>query len=77
MSDQRPLTPADPAEFEQALAHALQFDGRRQFKLAGESMAKITAAHLAQSLARSGFVVMRRPPAASHSSRDGLKTPDE
>ena len=61
MPDDRPLTPADPAELEYALAHALQFDGRRQFKLSGESMAKITAAHLARSLAQSGFVVMRKP----------------
>jgi hypothetical protein len=47
MPTDRPLTPADPADLEQALAHALQFDRRRQFKLAGESMAKIAAAHLA------------------------------
>jgi hypothetical protein len=76
MPDDRPLTPADPAEFEQALAHALQFDGRRQFKLAGESMAKITAAHLAACLARSGFVVMKKPALEAHSS-DGLKHPSD
>jgi hypothetical protein len=29
-------------------SHALQFDGRRHFKLSGEMMAKITAAHLAE-----------------------------
>ncbi len=75
MPDERPLTPADPADFEQALAHALQFDGRKAFKLAGESMAKITAAHLAVCLARAGFVVMRKPAMAAHSSSEGLKRP--
>jgi hypothetical protein len=61
-----PLRPATPDELEQSLAHALQFDGRRQFKTSGEMMAKITAAHLVRCLAQSGFVVMKRPPAAPH-----------
>jgi hypothetical protein len=74
MPTDRPLTPADPAEFEQALAHALQFDGRKAFKVSGESMARITAAHLAECLARAGFVVMRKPALAAHSS-EGLKQP--
>ncbi len=72
MPDDRPLTPADPAELEQALAHALQFDGRKAFKMSGESMAKITAAHLTECLARSGFVVMRKPPMRDHGSDEGL-----
>jgi hypothetical protein len=61
------LRPATPDELEQALAHALRFDGRKSFKLSGESMARITAAHLAECLRVSGFVVMKKPPSPMHS----------
>jgi hypothetical protein len=60
------LRPATPDELQQALAHALQFDGRKQFKTSGEMMAKITAAHLAECLRQSGFVVMKKPPEPMH-----------
>jgi hypothetical protein len=60
--EDRALRPATAAELEQAIAHALQFDGRKQFRLSGEMMAKITAAHLAECLRRGGFVVMKTPP---------------
>ncbi len=60
------LRPATPAEIEQALAHALQFDGRKHFKLSGEMMAKITAAHLVERLRQSGFVVMKAPALSAH-----------
>ena len=56
------LRPATPAELELAIAHALQFDGKKQFRLSGEMMAKITAAHLAECLRRGGFVIMKLPP---------------
>jgi hypothetical protein len=62
------LRPADAAELEQALAHALQFDGRKRFKVSGEMMAKITAAHLVEQLGRAGFVVVKKPPAPAHSA---------
>jgi len=55
-----------PADLEQALAHALQFDGRKAFRVSGEMMAKITAAHLVEQLKLAGFVVMRKPPAPRH-----------
>jgi hypothetical protein len=55
------LRPAAAAELEQAIAHALQFDGRKAFRVSGEMMARITAAHLVEQLARGGFVVMKRP----------------
>ena len=58
------LLPVTPEELEQAVSHALRFDGRKQFKLAGEIMGKITAAHLVQCLAQGGFVVMKAPPPA-------------
>jgi hypothetical protein len=61
-----PLRPASAEEIEQALAHALRFDGRKAFKLSSESMAKITAAHLAECLRQSGFVVMKKPPEPPH-----------
>jgi hypothetical protein len=60
------LRPADAAELEQALAHALQFDGRKAFRASGEMMAKITAAHLVEQLGRAGFVVMKKPAAPAH-----------
>jgi len=57
-----PLRPADPDDLRDALAFALRFDGRRQFKTSGEMMAKITAEHLIRYLEGAGFVVMKRPP---------------
>lgn len=62
----RPLRPATADEVEQTLAHVLRFDGQKAFKVSGEMMAKITAAHLAECLRRSGFVVMKAPPAPAH-----------
>jgi hypothetical protein len=67
-TDARGLRPAEPAELEQALAHALQYDGRKVFRTSGEMMAKITAAHLVAQLRRAGFVVMKKPPAVPHSA---------
>jgi hypothetical protein len=72
MPDDRPLTQAAPEDLEQALAHALRFDGRKPFKGSGEMMARITAAHLVACLRQSGFVVMRKPPLPAHGS-DGLR----
>ena len=63
---QSELVAATADELEQALAHALQYDGRRAYRLSGEMMAKIAAAHLATYLARAGFVVMKVPPPAAH-----------
>ncbi len=58
------LLPVTPDELEQAVSHALRFDGRKHFKLAGEIMGKITAAHLVRCLEQGGFVILKRPPAA-------------
>ena len=55
------LTPASDEDVKQALAFALTFDGRRRFRHADELTAGIAAEHLVRHLARSGFVVMRRP----------------
>jgi hypothetical protein len=68
MEDTPPLRPAAIDEIEQALAHALQFDGRKSFKPSGEMMAKITASHLVECLRRSGFVIMKAPAAPNHTA---------
>ena len=66
--DARGLRPAEPAELEQTLAHALQFDGRKAFRRADNMMAAIAAAHVAQCLERVGFVVMKKPTPAMHAA---------
>jgi len=85
MTDHHPqpsnLRPAETTELEQALAHALVFDGRKQFGVSGEMMARITAAHLVEQLGRAGFVVMKkqrglRSITAPHYSSDGKLTGD-
>ena len=62
------LLPVTSDELEQAVSHALRFDGRKQFKLAGEIMGKITAAHLVRCLTQGGFIVRKRPPPAPPAS---------
>ena len=59
------LLPVTPEELEQAVSHALRFDGRKQFKLAGEIMGQITAAHLVQWLTQGCFVLMKELSQAS------------
>ena len=73
MPDDRPLSPADPEDFLFSLSHALQYDGKRHFKQADGFMARIVAEHLAKCLQRSGYVIMKRPPVAPHSSSEGLR----
>jgi len=65
-SDEPKLTPATPDDLAQALAHGLRFNERKKFHQGDELMARITAEHLIKHLELSGFVVMRRPPAAGH-----------
>jgi hypothetical protein len=57
------LTPATPEDLADALAFALRFDGRKRKHDAGEFMAQIVARRLVEHPERSGFVVMRKPPA--------------
>ena len=61
-SPEKRLFPAPAADVEAALAHALRYDGKKAFRLSGESMGKIIAAHLVRCLERAGFVVMKGPP---------------
>lgn len=65
LPDDRPLTPADPADFEQAVAHARHFDGRKRTRRGDAFMAELMAQHLAECLAQSEFVAMKRPRARS------------
>jgi hypothetical protein len=61
-------------EVSDALAHALRFNGRKRSHDSDELQARITAGHLLRSLEMSGFVLMKKPPAASYSGETmGLK----
>jgi hypothetical protein len=64
MPDEPHLRPATPDEIAQTLSFALCFDGRKRVHDADTAMARITAARLVRHLERSGFVLMKRPPAA-------------
>jgi hypothetical protein len=66
MPDELKLTPATPDDLAQALAHGLRFNGRKKFHQGDALMAQITAEHLIKHLEMSGFVVLRKPPAAGH-----------
>jgi hypothetical protein len=57
------LTPATSEDLANALAFALLYRGRKRFHGAGEIMAEIVAERLVEHLERSGFVVMKKPPA--------------
>ena len=65
-SPQNNLRLATHDEVSDALAHALRFNGRKRSRDADEMQARITAGHLLRCLEMSGFVLMRRPPIASH-----------
>ena len=60
-----PLRPATPDEIAITLSFALRYEGRRRVRHADDMMARITAERLVQHLEASGFVVMKRPPAAA------------
>jgi hypothetical protein len=68
MSEPPPLRPATPDEIATTLAFALQFEGRKRVHQADDAMARIAAERLVRHLERSGFVVMKGPPASGHSS---------
>jgi hypothetical protein len=57
------LTPADPADLADSIAFALRFSGRKRAHDADVFMAEIAAKRLVEQIERSGFVVMKRPPA--------------
>ena len=67
-----PLTPAIRADIRRTLSYALRFGttGKRQHQYDGV-MADAAAQHLIEALERSGFVVMRGPPAPDHAATLG------
>ena len=70
--DKLNLRPASAQEIEESLSFALRFSGRKRVHHADDAMARITAERLVQHLERSGFVLMKRPPATPPStSRHG------
>jgi hypothetical protein len=66
MPDQ-PLRPATTQELTESLAFALRYDGRKRVYTGHDFMAWITAERLVEHLTRSGFVLMKQPPAAAPS----------
>ncbi len=57
------LMPATADDVANALAFALRYQGRKRVHNADEIMAEIVAKRFVKHLERSGFVVMKRPPA--------------
>lgn len=68
MPNERPLTPATEEEVMHSLAFALRFDGRKPVRYAEDAMASLMARHLMNYLERSGYVIMKGPPAGPHSN---------
>ena len=68
MPDTPRLRPAKPEEIADALAFALRYEGRKRVHHADDVMARIAAARLVRHLNRSGFVLMKAPPAAAPST---------
>jgi hypothetical protein len=61
------LTPATLEDLVTSLAFALRFAGRKRIHDADVFMSEQVARRLAAHLRVSGFVVMKKPPAAGHS----------
>lgn len=66
--DKHSLRPATAAEVEESLAFVLRYAGKKRVHTADEFMARITAERLVQHLKQSGFVLLKRPPAAAPSA---------
>jgi hypothetical protein len=59
---------ASPEDVAQAIAFALQYDGRKRNHQADNLMARIVAERLVRHLQQSGFVLMKRPAAEAPSA---------
>ncbi len=62
------LPPADPADIAGSLAFALRYEGRTRNHSADDIMADIVAKRLVDHLQRSGFVILKKPPAIGGAS---------
>jgi hypothetical protein len=69
------LTPADSRDLAESISFALRFSGRKRFHQGDEFMADITADHTVRHLDRSGFVIMKKPPAAGAVGMFSARTP--
>lgn len=61
MAQDSNVSPATREELISTLSFALRFTGRKRTHHADDFMAHIAAEHLADHLARSGFIVSKRP----------------
>jgi hypothetical protein len=68
MTEDSPLRPATPQEIVETLSFALRYDGRKRSHSADQYMAQITAERLVEQLRQAGFVILKKPPVAMHSS---------
>lgn len=68
------LRPATPDEIAGTLSFALRYEGRKRIYHADDAMTRITAERLVLHLARSGFVLMNKPPVAAPTT-SGLPSP--
>ena len=62
MAQDEVLSPATREELISTLSFALRFAGRKRVHQGDDFMARIAAEHLANHLARCGFIVIKRPP---------------
>ncbi len=62
------LKPVTPDDLVDSLVFALRFSGRKRVHNSDEIMAGIVAKRLVEHLERSGFVIMKKPPAAGASA---------
>lgn len=70
------LRRASPDEIAETLAFALRYEGRKRVHHADDAMAQIAAIRLVRHLERSGFVVMKKPPAADPTTSH-MPTPNQ
>ncbi len=70
MAQDEKLSPATREEVIGSLSFALRFAGRKRTHQSDDFMARIAAEHLADHLARSGFVVSKGPPAGDFAHLD-------
>ncbi|SHJ70078.1 hypothetical protein SAMN02745194_03161 [Roseomonas rosea] len=71
MTEPKPLTPADPADLEEAIFYALRFGltGKAHRKRIREDP-RWMARHIVEHLARANYRFMKGPPLPNHSTSD-------
>jgi len=70
VAEDKKLSPATREEVISSLSFALRFAGRKRTHHSDDFMARIAAEHLADHLARSGFVVSKGPPSGDFAHLD-------